>query len=92
EDLSLTEISEHAGITRQGVRDAIQRAETMLRDMEHKLKLVSRYGKMQSNISKIRESAEHIRLENNNKSRNPAIVEETNRILALANEMLEKED
>ena len=37
EDLSLTEISEHAGISRQGVRDAIVRAETVLRDTEDKL-------------------------------------------------------
>ena len=28
EDLSLSEIAEHAGITRQGVRDSIKRAET----------------------------------------------------------------
>ena len=37
EDLSLSEIAEHAGITRQGVRDA-------LHEMEDKLGLVARYG------------------------------------------------
>ena len=31
EDLSLAEIAEHAGITRQGVRDSIKRAEHALR-------------------------------------------------------------
>ncbi len=89
EDLSLTEISEHAGITRQGVRDAVQRAESTLRDMEYKLGLVARYGKIQTNISKIRDAAEHIRMENSSKSRNPAIVEETDKILSLARTMLE---
>ncbi|MDP4110027.1 MAG: sigma factor-like helix-turn-helix DNA-binding protein [Bacillota bacterium] len=91
EDLSLTEISEHAGITRQGVRDAVSRAETTLRDMEYRLKLVARYGKIQSNISKIKESAEHIRIENNNKTRNLTIAEESDKILSLANLMLESE-
>ena len=44
EDLSLAEIAEHAGITRQGVRDSIKRAEHALHDMEGKLGLVARYG------------------------------------------------
>ena len=37
EDLSLSEIAEHAGITRQGVRDSIKRAEHALHEMEDKL-------------------------------------------------------
>lgn len=44
EDLSLSEIAEHAGITRQGVRDAVKRAEHALQEMEGRLGLVSRYG------------------------------------------------
>ena len=37
EDLSLSEIAEHAGITRQGVRDAVKRAEHALQEMEDRL-------------------------------------------------------
>ena len=37
DDLSLAEISEHMGITRQGVRDGIMRAEHTLRATEEKL-------------------------------------------------------
>ena len=44
EDLSLAEIAENYGITRQGVRDSIKRAEHALREMEEKLGLVARYG------------------------------------------------
>lgn len=44
EDLSLSEIAEHAGITRQGVRDGVKRAEHALHEMEAKLGLVARYG------------------------------------------------
>lgn len=50
EDLSLSEIAEHAGITRQGVRDAIVRAEHILTDTEQKLHLVSRYGQIDQHI------------------------------------------
>ena len=39
DDLSLSEIAENEGISRQGVRDAIKRAETLLYDMESKLGL-----------------------------------------------------
>ena len=43
EDLSLAEISEHTGITRQGVRDSIKRAEHVLEQTEERLGLVERY-------------------------------------------------
>ena len=44
DDLSLAEIAENEGITRQGVRDSIKRAEHALHEMEDKLGLVARYG------------------------------------------------
>ena len=52
-DLSLSEIAENEGITRQGVRDSIKRAETQLLEMEERLHLVERFFS-------IRESAEQI--------------------------------
>lgn len=48
EDLSLAEISEHTGITRQGVRDSIKRAEHVLEQTEERLGLVERYRKVSS--------------------------------------------
>lgn len=36
QDLSLSEIAEEAGITRQGVHDTLARAESVLRNMEDK--------------------------------------------------------
>jgi predicted DNA-binding protein YlxM (UPF0122 family) len=50
EDLSLGEISENEGITRQGVRDVIHRAELILKDMEEKLGIVARYGRVDSDM------------------------------------------
>ena len=40
EDLSLAEIAENEGITKQGVRDSIKRAEAQLEEVEHKLGIV----------------------------------------------------
>ena len=43
EDLSLSEISENLGITRQGVRDNINRAEHTMTDTEERLGLVAKF-------------------------------------------------
>lgn len=43
EDLSLSEVSEILGISRQGVRDSLNRAERKLEEYESKLKLLQAY-------------------------------------------------
>ena len=43
EDLSLAEIAEPLGISRQGVRDTIKRGEKLLFSMEERLGLVNRF-------------------------------------------------
>ena len=48
-DLSLSEIAENEGITRQGVRDSIKRAETQLLEMEERLGLARRFREMRQN-------------------------------------------
>lgn len=45
EDLSLGEIAENTGISRQGVRDSIKRAEEILDFYEEKLALCEKLGK-----------------------------------------------
>ena len=47
EDLSLAEIAENYGITRQGVRDVIVRAEAILTELEDKTGIVKRFHQMQ---------------------------------------------
>lgn len=54
EDLSLSEIAETAGITRQGVRDSIKRSEETLLKYEQKLGLALRFSKMQSDVEDIK--------------------------------------
>lgn len=60
EDLSLAEIAENYGITRQGVRDVIVRAEAILTDLEDKTGLIRRFHAMRSQLDEIVKSAEAI--------------------------------
>jgi predicted DNA-binding protein YlxM (UPF0122 family) len=55
EDLSLAEISELCGITRQGVRDSIKRGEGQLLEMEDKLGLVERITNLETTIDEVEE-------------------------------------
>ena len=60
EDLSLAEIAENYGITRQGVRDIIVRAESTLVEFEEKTGLIRRYRKMQDAITEAQETLNEI--------------------------------
>lgn len=60
DDLSLSEIAENEGITRQGVRDSIKRAETQLLEMEERLGLVKRFREVQEGVAAIRQAAADI--------------------------------
>ncbi len=53
EDLSLAEIAENYGITRQGVRDIIVRAEGTLTDIEEKTGLIRRFHTLQSALGQL---------------------------------------
>lgn len=61
DDLSLSEIAENEGITRQGVRDAIKRAESQLLEMENSLGFARRFREMRIGIEKICEAADRIK-------------------------------
>ena len=52
-DLSLAEISEHVGITRQGVRDAIRRGSDELLLLEQRLALREKFAVIRSEAEKI---------------------------------------
>ena len=51
EDLSLSEIAENYGISRQGVRDVIVRAEATLTELEDKTGIIKRFHKMQEQLA-----------------------------------------
>lgn len=86
EDLSLAEIAEHAGISRQGVRDAIVRSEAVLRETEDRLGLVRKYGGYESKLEQIRQAAGYI-AQVNASLRNFEIAKNVDQILRLTEEM-----
>ena len=57
EDLSLAEIAENYGITRQGVRDVIVRAEAYLTEIEDKTGLIRRFHTMQGQLREVADCA-----------------------------------
>jgi len=57
EDLSLAEIAENYGISRQGVRDVIVRAEAIMTELEDKTGLLKRFMQMRGRVEAIEEAA-----------------------------------
>ena len=60
EDLSLAEIAENEGITRQGVADFVKRSEAQLLDFEQKLNLCSKISRLKSVADAVREKGEEV--------------------------------
>ncbi|MGN1368788.1 MAG: YlxM family DNA-binding protein [Aristaeellaceae bacterium] len=54
EDLSLAEIAQEAGISRQGVHDMLTRAAQRLFDMEEKLGMAARFRRMEDGLEQCR--------------------------------------
>ena len=60
EDLSLAEIAEHEGISRQGVRDNIKRGEAYLLELEEKLRFAENYHRLVAMLDRVDELAVQI--------------------------------
>ena len=60
EDLSLGEIAENYGITRQGVRDVIVRAEAVLTELEDKTGIIRRFHVMQDQLKEVQSAVDTI--------------------------------
>ena len=63
DDLSLSEIAEISGISRQGVRDAIKKSEAELFELEEKLGLAGRYEELRLQIADISKCLKSIQTE-----------------------------
>lgn len=92
DDFSLAEIAENEGITRQGVRDSIKRAEAQLNDMETRLGLVRRFEEVRGGLEKIIKDAEAIREQNKRFGLSREINDLTVRICAVAQSLCEWEE
>ena len=60
EDLSLSEIAEMLGISRQGAWDNIRRAEMAMEDVESKTGLIGRFEENRSELEKLKETLEQL--------------------------------
>ena len=60
EDLSLAEIAENYGISRQGVRDVIVRAEATLTELEEKTGIIRRFHKTREQLEDMGKTVERI--------------------------------
>ncbi|MBR2719005.1 MAG: DNA-binding protein [Clostridia bacterium] len=61
EDMSLGEIAQEAGVSRQGVHDMLTRAAGKLFDMEEKLGMARRFTRMGEGLEQCRDALRHQR-------------------------------
>ena len=87
DDLSLSEIAENEGITRQGVRDSIKRAEAQLLEMEERLGLAKRFREMRDGFEAIRAAAQDIQEYNDRYGYSREIDERAKRIMTLSDHL-----
>jgi len=80
ENLTLSEIAQNEGISRQGVRDNIMRAEAILREIEQKTGIVKRYIEMQNEIAAIEGYLNEIASLNQLRFKNGRLLELSNDI------------
>ena len=91
DDLSLSEAAEILSISRQGVRDSLNRAVNKMRDLESKLHLLADFQKRVESTTKIIEGVDQIR----ELSDDPAIVDlciQINDNIYRTIQFMEKED
>lgn len=87
DDLSLSEIAENRGISRQGVRDSIKRAEMQLLEMEDRLGLAKQFREIQDAAAAIRAAANEIAAYNDRFNFSREIDERARRIMSLAEQL-----
>ena len=75
EDLSLSEIAENYGISRQGVRDVIVRAEAYMTEIEDKTGLVKRFEQMRGHLQAIEDAAAELKTINYRQYEDPRLTE-----------------
>lgn len=91
EDLSLSEIAENYGISRQGVRDVIVRAEAAMTEIEDKTHIIRRFQQSQAAIAAIDAAADQLLQSIDRRSYNDAMLDEIARTIKENTAKLEQE-
>ena len=79
-DLSLSEIADEIGISRQGVHDLLKRCDKIMTGYEEKLKLVEKFSMTRERITEIKKIALTTNIQNDN----------TDKIVRIADAILEE--
>ena len=88
EDLSLGEIAENYGITRQGVRDAIKHGEAALTDMEARLGYARRETALRAGLERLEQLTMEVRCCNTGLyTPVPQITRDTDEMLAIIRQL-----
>ncbi len=89
ENLSLSEIAEIEGISRQGVRDNIVRAEAILTETEEKTGFLKRHTQLLEQIDKAQGYIKQVASLNQTRFKNPVLLDLCNKTYDLLEEMKE---
>ena len=93
DDLSLSEIGENFGITRQGARDAIKHGEAGLDELEQKLGNARRHTQMRADLDRLRVLVTEIRCCNSGSfTPDPRINHDTQEMLTILQRLDTQED
>ncbi len=90
EDLSLGEIAENLGISRQGVRDGLVHAEEALREYEETLGLMKKMAAVRVACEEIKKCAEEVALLNKSNYFDTRIRERMEKIITLSDSTTSK--
>ena len=90
EDLSLGEIAENLGISRQGVRDGLVHAEEALRGYEEKLGLMKRMAAIRADAEVIKQCAEEVNVLNKSNYFDTRIAQRMEKIIELSDATMSK--
>ena len=91
EDLSLAEVGTELGISRQGVRDNLKRAEAILYDTEERLGLVKRFLGIKAKLSEIDKIIADIEASPESTELSVKIKKQINSILTIIGEINDEE-
>lgn len=90
DDLSLAEIADNFGITRQGVRDSIKRGEGIILELEEKVGFAKRYRAVQQGVAQLESLARDIQFYNaNGYGMNPKVDEAAHKMLDIIKQISE---
>ena len=87
EDLALSEIAENYGISRQGVRDVIVRAEGTLNELEDKTGIIRRFHVMQDQLKEVQAAVDAIAKRNAEYHQDDEVEALTGRITAILDKL-----